>query len=515
VHRFLQRHASRVMGVLAGFDRLVFRGTLMELAYARGLGRFLGRRGVLRKDFKPFAGEMTERVKEASRQRADQAGRPVIYLNSSKTSKEDVARKIARDDNVTEGLIAVLTSIESCMTYQVYRNRERKHLELRPHRGKCLHLYHYGFDPLFGFMSARIQTWFPFSFQICINGREWLGREMRRADIPHIQVDNCFPWIENVERAQKMMDGQLRVSWPEILSRVVREVNPEHGRMFGDPPFEYYWTAFQSEWATDVMFVNHASLTEIYRPLVSHAMTTFSSSDVMRFLGKKADGRFLGQVVSDFKNRAEGVRIKHRVRENSVKMYDKAGSILRCEVTINNPTRFKVFRPSRDDPRGPSSWRPMRKGTADLHRRTVICQKANERYLDALSAADTSERVGDLLLTISRPVRWKGRRSRALRPTDPQDLKLFRHLASGKNAVEGLRNTDVRQALFGPDPRDRHEKRKRAAAATRRIRLLRAHSLIRKLKGTHRYMVTTKGNRVSSAVTATQAATVEQLVAAA
>lgn len=212
MNRFLQRHASRVMGVLSGFDRLVFRGTLMQLAYSNGLGRFLSRRRVLLKDFKQFAGEMTERVKEASRRRADQAGRPVRYLGSSKICKEDVARKIARDDGVTEGLIAVLTCVEPCTTFEIHRNRERKHLQLRSHHGKCLHLYHYGIDPLFGFMSARIQTWFPFSFQICINGREWLGRELYRAGIQYLKVDNCFPWIQDLERAQEILDEQLRTS---------------------------------------------------------------------------------------------------------------------------------------------------------------------------------------------------------------------------------------------------------------------------------------------------------------
>ena len=515
MHRFLQRFGSRVMGVLSGFDRLVFRGILSLVSYPSGMGRFLSRRRVLLKEFSAFAKQMSDRLKDAVQRRAEDAGRPVIYLSRSRDSKEELAREIAGEDDVSEGLIVVLKCIEPCMTYEVHRNRERRKLELRHKPGKCLHVYHYGFHPVLGFMSARIQTWFPFSFQICINGREWLGREMRRAGIPFKQVDNCFPWIGDIEKAQELMDKQLRVSWPDLLSRIAREVNPDHDDMFGPAPLHYYWTAFQSEWATDVMFKDPASLAEVYRPMVTHAMNTFSSESVMRFLGKKAHHWFQGQVVSDFKDRVEGVRIKHRVHENSVKIYDKAGSILRCETTINRPDRFKVYRPSRDDPTGPRGWRPLRKGIADLHRRTEISQKANERYLDALRAANNSERVGDLLRPISRRVRWKGRPARALKPTDPEDLKLFQLLASGKLALEGLKNADVRKALYGTDPKDARRKKKRAAAATRRIRLLRAHGLIKKITGTHRYLVTKKGNKISNAVTATQAASLKQLVAAA
>jgi hypothetical protein len=60
----------------------------------------------------------------------------------------------------------------------------------------------------------------------------------------------------------------------------------------------------------------------IYPALVLHGMQTFSSGDVMRFLGRKPHGHFEGEIVSDFKNRPEGIRIKHRVDDNSVKAYE-------------------------------------------------------------------------------------------------------------------------------------------------------------------------------------------------
>ncbi len=88
----------------------------------------------------------------------------------------------------------------------------------------------------------------------------------------------------------------------------------------------------------------------------------------MRFLGKKLHGNFAGELVSDYKNRPEGIRVKHRVGANSVKMYDKQGKILRVETTLNDPKPFKVFRPLEGNPQGPREWRLMRKGIADLPR---------------------------------------------------------------------------------------------------------------------------------------------------
>jgi len=515
VHRFLQRHASKVIGVLSGFDRLVFRGTLRKIAYSSGLKHFLDRKHVLLMDFPEFAQAATARLKEASCRQAVETDRPVEYLPSSRTSKEGIARKIAERDGIEDDLIAVLSTVEPCMSFEIHRNRSEKRREVRAKRAKCLHLYHYTIHPTFGFLGARIQTWFPFSIQITMNGREWLSRELDRRGIACHREGNCFPWVEDFDEVQRIFRQQLRVYLPRHLDRIARMLNPDHGRMFRGDGLAYYWSVHQSEWATDVTFDSPASLAAIYPALVRHAMNAIGSGDVMRFLGGKVGTAFKGQIVSDFKDRPEGVRVKHRVEKNSVKLYDKAGNILRTETTINDPSRLKVYRRKEGDPNGELDWRPMRKAVADLWRRAELSQDANDRYLETLSAADTSKRVGDLLAMVSHRKSWKGRRVRALRPTDPLDLELFRLLASGEFALDGLRNRDIQRTLYGKPAQDAAEKRRRSARATRLLRLLRAHGLIRKVPRSHRYRVSPRGIEISAAVIASQAATLQQLGAAA
>ena len=118
-------------------------------------------------------------------------------------------------------------------------------------------------------------------------------------------------------------------------------------------------------------------------------MTSFSSPDVMKFLGHKVTaqgqvhGNFQGEVCTDMKRRVQGVRVKHRVDRNSVKMYDKAhttsGSVLRVEMTMNNEKAFRVYRPKEGEPGGKKDWKRMRRGLADLHRRGEVSQQVNER----------------------------------------------------------------------------------------------------------------------------------------
>ena len=125
-------------------------------------------------------------------------------------------------------------------------------------------------------------------------------------------------------------------------------------------------------------------------------------------------------------NRPEGVRVKHYLSGNSIKMYDKAGSVLRVETTIGNPKPFKVFRPKQDATDGQYAWRPLRKGTADLHRRAEVSQRANDTYLDALGAVSNDTPASEVFDQVARHTTWRGRRARALRIGDPGDIALFK-----------------------------------------------------------------------------------------
>lgn len=170
-------------------------------------------------------------------------------------------------------------------------------------------------------MYVRLQTWFPFSVHVGMNGREWLARQMDRIDLPYMQRENCFTWIKDWARAQQLLDEQLRTDWPSLLSRLLQQANLALGSVEPPPAPPYYWSLEQGEWASDAAFASSAALAELSPRLFHHAWLHFGSADVMRFLGSKvteqgAHGNFLGEVVSDLKRRPEGMRIKHRLQHN-------------------------------------------------------------------------------------------------------------------------------------------------------------------------------------------------------
>jgi len=284
VEGFVAKHAEQVIGTLSGFDRLVFRGTLRMLAHRGGLMTYLSEVGVLMKEFGEHAQRLTGQLRDASTELARRIGRPVQYLASAAASKEEIARRIAASDGIEHGLICILTAVEPCLSYEVVRHRASRHIEIEPRHRKCLFLYHYQMHPQFGFMHARIQTWFPFAIQICLNGREWLARDMDAAGLEYRRRDNCFTWLGHPDRAQRLMDRQVQSDWPALLDGIACSLNPLHETMFAGFPMDYYWSTYQSEWTTDIMFRDQAALARLYPRLVHHGLTTFLSGDVLRFL---------------------------------------------------------------------------------------------------------------------------------------------------------------------------------------------------------------------------------------
>ncbi len=140
---FIAKFGDRINGVLSDFDRLVFRGHLRGIAYTAGMKRYLFANQVPYKDFGAHAEKVTSRLKDVSVASARALGRPVRYLSSGKISKEKIARSIAVQDGITDGPVCVLTSVEPCWSYDVFRNREAKKLQLVKRQRHCLFLYHY------------------------------------------------------------------------------------------------------------------------------------------------------------------------------------------------------------------------------------------------------------------------------------------------------------------------------------------------------------------------------------
>ena len=517
---FLQRFGSLVSGVLHGFDRLRLRGSKRLLCNPGGVFSFLSQVRVPLKDYKSYARDTTVELCKAVETEAKRAGL-YHYLNNSQESKEETALRMAAEHGRERGLVAVLGCVEPCQVVQVRGNKETKKLEVRIEPGKCLHYYHYYLDEDYGLRYTRLQSWFPFTMHVGLNGRDWLARQMTKAGLGYRQKDNCFTWVEDWEAAQRLLDRQLTTAWAPLLDGWAAESHPWLPRLVA-PPVPYYWAVQEGEYATDIAFRTPEDLRRLYPRLVQYATGPLRATDLLRFFGyrvtKSGQPRrdLAGEVVTTVKELVEGTCVKHRVLQNSLKMYDKFGQVLRLEDLLINVRDFKVFRMREGDTDGPMEYLRLRKGVADIHRRAELGAKINERYAEALATVEDPTPLGELVRDLGKPTTWKGRSVRALNPLAPEDVQLLEAISRGEFVLNGFRNRDLRALLFADaESASPEEAKRQAAKVTRLLGLLRAHGVIAKVPKTHRYQVSPQGRSKVTALLAARQASTEKLLKAA
>jgi hypothetical protein len=331
--------------------------------------------------------------------------------------------------------------------------------------------------------------------------------------------NNCFPWIADLQAAQRLLDEQLQTNWTELLNGLALRSCPALPQVLRPLRPEYYWSADETEWATDLLFQSPAALDALYPALLHHAMRVSDSPSVLRYFGRgqisrsgRIQGRAPREVMTDCRQFYEGFRVKHWWNRNSIKMYNKSGSLLRIETTINHTRQFKVFRPPADDARRPASWQPMRKGVSDLHRRCELSNQCNERYAEALASAQVQEKLQAVVAPACNRLRKKGKSYRGLNPWQEQDYRLLRFLAQGEKVLNGFRNKDLRRWLYPQaQDADQPEQRKYAGRTTRRIKLLRVHGLVRKVPKENRYVLTPQGQKFACALMSASAVDIKGL----
>ena len=215
-------------------------------------------------------------------------------------------------------------------------------------------------------------------------------------------------------------------------------------------------------------------------------------------------GNFQGEIGNDLtdycKRRLPGVRIKHRVKRNWIKMYDKAGSVLRIEMVINEPEEYKVRRQLRGEGGGKKimRWVGLRKGVAYLFRYRDVSLAANRRYLDALAVIeDPTPTLRILDNATTRQTSSSGRGAKAINPLSREDSELFSALMNGSHCLHGFKNADIREKLQNTKQLQRFTELTKASAKVSRIlSRFHTHGLIAKIPRSRKWKVTVLGYRL-------------------
>jgi hypothetical protein len=491
--RFVIKFTSLIVAVLSCFDRVIFKGHLALSAPCK-LEYFVDcvlkvRRG----DFmKTLAPQYSDRLVVHARNWATKAGRIYAY-RTGQFRKDEWALNLIQVQRISEGLVGILCTLETCPSFALVPGPKRPQFVSRPRQQRVL--YYYFLDRDFGLIHVRLQTWLPFTVQVYINGHEWLAQQMVHQKLGFVQQHNAFTQLDDPAKAQRIADRFAKLNWERILDRWAKQVNPLLRELF--PNYPIHWVVDQAEYATDLLFSGRAALAGLYRALLDYAVRTFTPKDILGFLGRKWDRRFDGEVHTHYEDeRWFGTRIKHRMKRNWLKMYDKFGRILRIETVINSPKEFWVYRTQwHRDGTSAVGYYPMTKSVASLVHFQEQALACNRRYLEALAVVDDPAPAYPALRQLTEPKLVDGRSYAGFNPARREHARLFRAVLDGDQIVRGFCNGDIREPLFGRLLKP-SEQRRTSAAVGRLLKRLHVRHLVAKIPRTRRWRVTEQGRHL-------------------
>ncbi len=335
-----ERYSDRLAGVLSCYDRILITGTLPGACFAEGMTKILRAKDIRIFDYPQFAAGLRDRVREAAAAIAAQAGVTIEHIAKSHIRKEAVVAKVLAKRGQHPGLVHVISAMEACDAYQPWHDKQTHRTFLRPDSGKCLHYYFYFIDAELGLIYLRVPTWCPFRLQFYCNGHSWLAGKLAAASTGFTMADNAFIAIDDWQQAQTLADSLKPDDLHRILDRYAAlccPVNDAIGQ-------SYHWSLMQVEYATDLVFRSPTALQPLYDQLTRRAILEIKANHVAHFLGHKITSTLTQEVDSRFNTRIERTCIRHRFGTSAIKMYDKAGCILRLETTTNDVSSFKHHR---------------------------------------------------------------------------------------------------------------------------------------------------------------------------
>jgi hypothetical protein len=492
VSAFTDTFSSVISWVLSCFDRIIFKGHL-PIGRVDEFERFVDYvLQIRRADFMKEVGpRWSDRLVEHAKRFAQERGRPWEYY-AGDLDKDAWAKEQLRQSPVTEGLVGIVCVMEACPTFKLASGNDRPGFVTRKVPQRVL--YYYFVDKELGLIHVRLQTWAPFTCQVYANGHDYVARQLKKKGIAFEQVDNAFVQLDDPAAAQRAADRFAKLPWPKILEGYARRVNPLlHTELKN---LSHYWVIDQAEYATDIRFISKQALAGLYLRLLEFALLTFSPKKIFSYLGRKWHERFDGEVQTRYQSvREPGACIKHFMKRNWLKMYDKLGLLLRVETVINQPGEFKVLRERQHhDGATTMGWFALCKGVGNLHHYQSHAGACNRRYLDALAVVDDPTPGYDDLKTLTERQRQKGRSYAGFNPAREEEVRLFAAVLAGDHIAHGFRNCDIRAALHAATPRGTRQRR-HSAAVGRLLKRLHVRGLVVKVPRTRRWRVTETGRR--------------------
>lgn len=480
-----EKYKEQITGIISCYDRVILQSTLSQWGYAEGMTSYSVNNNIKIFDFPSFAQSLRDSLNEIILSIAKENNVQIEYIRRPSTfSKESNIQKTITEKNIQQGIVKIYSALEPCLYYKPYYNKSTGISSLRTKEGICLHYYIYFIDKNYGLCFLRIPTYAPFRLQFYFNGHNLLEHKLKKKDISYSMMDNAFLNIANFEKAQLLSDNFKVEDLHQFLNLLTDKYLPflkKYNQTFR-------WSIMQAEYSTDIIFKKPSDFQLFYQDLIYKVALSVKPDNISTFLGKKFSPLYLGETGNSFINsRILGTRIKHRKGDNYIKIYDKFGTILRIETTVNSVTDFQHFRQiDKKDGTKATGIAKMKKNIYSLYALGQVLKGSNSRYLEFISAFEDNTQGNKNLLKLSEPVYSADRSSKGFNFFNQFDLKLLHIISRGEFLINGIRNKDIRIFFKELSP----------SSISRILKRLLLHNIIKRAHKSYKYYLTTLGKAI-------------------
>src|ERR687887_1137185 len=396
--------------------------------------------------------------------------------------KEDVALEYRAKFEGTEGILFVGKAQEKTPVLRTEKRTNpqtgQKYPWLIRSTAMVNHFYFYGIDEDFGPFFLKFCTYFPYNAKLCLNGHEYVKRQLTKEGIAFEALDNGILSCTDPQRLQQLCDGLSAESIDALARKWLARLPHPFTREDRAAGYRYEVSLLQAEFSLTQVLDRPLSGRIFFEEVIRENLDIGRPDQMQlifnRRVTRRTPGRFRTRVLT------EGVVPSLHVdyKQSKVKQYHKEGQALRTETTINDTYDFEIGRALRNLP-------ALRE----------IGFAANRRLLRVEYLSHDCLIGDDHLDSLTQPVVVDMQRAAALRLGDRRVLALMQTLCLFALSPTGFRHRDVRTPLaqlLGRDPQQYA-----AGQMTYDLRRLRLHGLIERVPHTHRYRLTDQGARLA------------------
>jgi hypothetical protein len=396
--------------------------------------------------------------------------------------KDDIAQEYHSQFHSDEGIVFVGKAQEKTPVFRTEKRRNPDTGQTYPWivRGSAMvnHFYFYGLDEDFGPFFIKFCTYFPYNAKLCINGHEYVKRQLAKEGIAFEALDNGILTCANPRRLQQLCDGLSAAKIDALLRKWLKRLPHPFTVKDRAAGYRYDVSILQAEFSLTQVLDRPLSGRVFFEEVIRENLDIGRPDQVQlifdRRITKRTPGRFRTRVLTEGVTPSLHIDYKH----SRIKQYHKEGRALRTETTINDTRDFGIG-----------------KRLLNLPALRRIGFEANRRLLDVQRSSQDCAIGEDAFHGVNEPVEVDGQRASGLRFASAAVQSLFSALLLFRLLPRGFSSRDLRDhwaPLLGKVPADMT-----MGQMGYHLRRLRLHSMIERIPGTHRYRLTRQGGRAA------------------